>query len=77
MEVELQEIRDFIANVPPFDLLLENELNLLVRKLGIRYIRRGKSLIENAETTSSAFIIRQGSVSLYAEDDKLFGMLVS
>ena len=40
MEVELQEIRDFVATVPPFDLLPENELNLLVRKLGIRYIRK-------------------------------------
>lgn len=75
MEVELQEIRDFVALVPPFDLLPENELNVLVRKLGIRYIRRGKSLSEGGENTSSVFIIRQGSVSLYSEDDKLFGML--
>jgi CBS domain-containing protein len=75
MEVELQEIRDFVAVVPPFDLLPENELNLLVRKLGIRYIRRGKSLSDDAEKTSSVFIIRQGSVSLYSTDDKLFGML--
>ena len=75
MEVELQEIRDFVAVVPPFDLLPENELNLLVRKLGIRYIRRGKSLSENAETSASLFIIRQGSVSLYSVDNKLFGML--
>jgi CBS domain-containing protein len=75
MEIELQEIRDFVAQVPPFDLLPENELNLLVQKLGIRYIRRGKSLSEDAGTKSSLFIIRQGSVSLYSAGDELFGML--
>ncbi len=75
MEIELQEIRDFVAAVPPFDLLPENELNLVVRKLGIRYIRRGKSLSDGVENITSVFIIRQGSVSLYAADDKLFGML--
>ena len=32
MEVELQEIRDFLADVPPFDLLSEEALNSLVRK---------------------------------------------
>jgi CBS domain-containing protein len=75
MEVELQEIRDFVAAVPPFDLLPEDVLNHLVRRLGIRYIRRGKSLPADADSSSSLFFIRQGSVSLYSSDDELLGML--
>ena len=65
MEVELQEIRDFLAEVPPFDLLSEEALNSLVRKIGIRYIRRGSALPVDTESPSSLFVIRQGSVSLY------------
>ena len=44
MEVELREIRDFISDVPPFDLLTEEDLNQLLRHISIRYFRRGKSL---------------------------------
>ena len=75
MEVELQEIRDFLADVPPFDLLSEEALNSLVRKIGIRYIRRDSALPADKETPSALFVIRQGSVSLYTEDNDLYGML--
>lgn len=75
MEVELQEIRDFVAAVPPFDLLAESELTRLVHALAIRYLRRGKSLPPEHETSRSLYIIRQGSLALYATDDLLLGRL--
>ena len=75
MEVELQEIRDFLADVPPFDLLSDEALNSLVRKIGIRYIRRGSALPVDDESPSSLYVIRQGSVSLYTAEDELYGML--
>lgn len=75
MEVELQEIHDFVAAVPPFDLLSDDELNQLVRKVGIRYLRRGKALPPEIDFPESFYIIRQGAVSLYGAADELLGML--
>lgn len=75
MEVELQEIRDFVADVPPFDLLSENELNRLVQHLGIRYLRRGKTLPLEQESSPLFYIIRKGAISLYSAEDAIIGKL--
>ncbi len=75
MEIELQEIRDFIAEVPPFDLLPDDELNRLVRHLGIRYLRRGKSLPLQQDSLRLFYIIRSGTISLYTAEQTILGKL--
>ena len=40
MEIELIEIRDFLASHHPFDLLPEEELDVLPRALELSYVRR-------------------------------------
>jgi CBS domain-containing protein len=75
VEIELQEIRQFISVVPPFDLLSENELKQIVQRLGIRYLRRGKFLPPDSKSPPSLYFIRQGTVSLYSTDNELIGML--
>jgi CBS domain-containing protein len=75
VEIELQEIRDYVANVPPFDLLPENTLNRLVQNLGIRYLRRGKSLPVEQDDSPMLYIIRQGAISLFSPEKELLGKL--
>lgn len=75
MEIELQEIRDYVANVPPFDLLPENSLNRLVQNLGIRYLRRGKTLPVEQDDSPMLYIIRQGAISLFSSEEELLGKL--
>ena len=71
MEIELQEIRDFIAAIPPFDRLPEDVLNALTPSLSIRYVRRG----DDISSESMLHILRQGAIAMYSGKDNLIGML--
>ena len=75
MDIELQEIRDFIAGLPPFDRLPEQSLEQLTRAITIRYLRRGKHIPENNEAVTELYILRQGAVSLYSKNDNLVGIV--
>ncbi len=70
MDVELLEIRDFLAGVPPFDVLPADVLTELPRSLTVRYLRRGKAFPpENAG--AALHVVRQGAVELRNEKDEL------
>ncbi len=43
MDVELIEIRDFLAGHAPFDRLPEETLEALPKRLQVRYLRRGST----------------------------------
>ncbi|WP_457673122.1 putative nucleotidyltransferase substrate binding domain-containing protein [Thiolapillus sp.] len=75
MEIELQEIRDFIAAIPPFDRLPEQVLNALTPALSIQYVRRGGDVSGGPDNTSMLHILRQGAVAMYSGEDNLIGML--
>ncbi len=75
MEIELQEIVDFVADIPPFDLLPENVLNRLVGQISIRYLRRGKVLVMGPDSPAELLITRKGSISLFSSEDVLLGKL--
>jgi len=63
MDIELLEIRDFLAQHAPFDSLPAGILDELPRKLVVRYQRRGKPFPpDNGE--NSLYIIRSGAVEL-------------
>ncbi len=66
MEVELLEIRDFLAARPPFDVLPENLLNELVGQLAIRYLRRG-SVFPPADEGPALYVVRSGAIELRNE----------
>ncbi|MES9972759.1 MAG: putative nucleotidyltransferase substrate binding domain-containing protein [Candidatus Thiodiazotropha sp.] len=71
MEIELVEIRDFLAQRPPFDALPEEQLNQLPKSLEIRYLRRG-SLFPPADTTQGfIYILRSGAIELRDDEDNL------
>lgn len=75
MEIELVEIRDFIAQYHPFDLLDIDQLNELTPKLEIRYIRRGDNFPPKGNKVSCLYILRTGALELRGPDDKLIGKL--
>ena len=75
MEIELIEIRDFIALHPPFDVLDENALNNLPQKLTIRYFRKGSVFPDLTIKEKNLYIIRTGAIELRNQYDQLVDKL--
>ncbi len=75
MEIELKEIRDFIAVLPPFNRLPENVVDEVTRKITIHYVRDGKPLPIEGETEPHLYIIRKGLISIRATDRELMAHL--
>jgi CBS domain-containing protein len=71
MEIELVEIRDFLAQRPPFNALTEEQLNELPKALDIRYLRRGSTFPPSDSQESYIYILRSGAVELLDEEDNL------
>lgn len=61
MDVELIEIREFIAGHPPFDQLPVEVLDTLPRRLTIRYLRRGSAFPPD-EQQPALSLLRSGAV---------------
>lgn len=75
MEIELVEIRDFLALQHPFDLLPVELLNQLPGKLSVRYIRRGQCFPPEEKRGQNLYIIRTGAIELRDAQNDLLGKL--
>ncbi len=75
MEIELQEIADFLISVHPFENLPQAIIERLIKNISIRYIRRGTSFIKEFNIPDRLYLLRKGAVSLLSEQDKLLGKL--
>ncbi len=64
MDVELLEIRDFLANYHPFALLPAGVLDRLPQKLKVRYFRRGVDFPPKNPDQPYLYILRRGAVEL-------------
>jgi CBS domain-containing protein len=71
MDVELREIRDFMAEHPPYNALPEKLLDELATRLHLRYFRRGTTIVELGKANSSLFILRSGAVDIYRDGKDL------
>ncbi len=71
MNIELQEIRSFLANNHPFNLLSEKTLSDLPEKLQIRYFRRGSEIPDTGTLFDHLYLIRTGKVELNTADGEL------
>ncbi|MCM8626933.1 DUF294 nucleotidyltransferase-like domain-containing protein [Accumulibacter sp.] len=69
MHDELAEVRDFLAQCPPFDSLDPDGLAALTRRFVIRYLRRGASF--PPEGQPCLWLVRQGAVELRTVDGEL------
>lgn len=75
MDVELLEIRDFLAAQAPFNVLSPALLDVLPRQLMVRYLRRGTRFPPGDAATSSLFILRSGAIELRDTDGSLLDKL--
>lgn len=75
MDVELIEIRDFIASLHPFDLLPVEVLEHLPKQLSVRYFRRGTAFPPKDADQPYLYIIRRGAVDLRDERGELISKL--
>lgn len=75
MEIELVEIRDFLAHRHPFDALPEERLNQLPKMLQIRYLRRGSAFPPNDTDGDYLYMVRSGAIELRDDKGKLHGKL--
>lgn len=71
-DVELSEIRDFLAGEHPFDDLPGTVLDGLPGKLRVEYFRRGTRIIEVGKDNHSLYVVRSGAVEL---QDSLGGFM--
>jgi CBS domain-containing protein len=75
MNIELIEIRDFLASHPPFDQLPEETLERLPKRLAVRYFRRGTPFPPDDADPSCVYILRRGAVELRDPQGELVGKL--
>ncbi len=75
MDVELIEIRDFLASHHPFDLLPEEVLERLPKQLSVRYFRRGTQFPPKDADQPYLYILRRGAVDLRDERGELISKL--
>ena len=67
MDVELAEIRDFLAQHEPYSTLPAAVLDALPRQLTARYYRRGTTLVAVGQENSITYILRSGAVDIFDE----------
>lgn len=71
MNIELQEIRSFLANNHPFDLLSEKTLSDLSEKLQIRNFSRNSEIPDTGTLFDHLYLIRSGKVELNTAEGEL------
>jgi CBS domain-containing protein len=71
LDVELAEIRDFLAAHPPFDELPRAVLEALPRRLSVEYFRRGTDIIAHGRDNAALYVLRVGAVDVTDQDGRL------
>jgi CBS domain-containing protein len=71
MDVELSEVRDFLAKHAPFDVLPEEVLAGIPRQCTLRYARRGTVVLDVGEQGAGLYIVRSGAVDVVDESGTL------
>ena len=64
MDVELAEVRDFLAATPPFDSLPGDVLDALPARCTLRYARRGSSVLRAGLSSDRLYVVRSGAVDI-------------
>jgi CBS domain-containing protein len=75
MDVELIEIREFLAEHPPFDHLPAEVLDTLPKRLAVRYLRRGTPFPPVDLAAAALPILRKGAIEFRDEQGELLEKL--
>jgi CBS domain-containing protein len=71
LDVELSEIRDFLAEHAPFESLPPEELDTLPSQLRMEYFRRGTSILAKGRENHHLYCLRTGAVDIFDESGTL------
>ena len=71
MDIEVREVRDFLAAHAPWEQLSSFQLDALVGHLGLRYYRRGTTLYRVGDPNFTVYVVRSGGVDLTDEESNL------
>jgi len=75
MDIELLEIRDFLAANHPFDQLPDAALAELPTMLQVRYFRRNINVADSNSLNSQLFLIRTGAVEMFSAENEILARL--
>jgi CBS domain-containing protein len=75
MDIELLEIRDFLAAHHPFDQLTSELLTDLPGKIQVRYFRRDTEIPDTGHLENHLYVIRSGAVELRGTNEELLARL--
>ncbi|QQS02681.1 MAG: cyclic nucleotide-binding/CBS domain-containing protein [Austwickia sp.] len=70
-DVELAEVRDFIAGVAPFDTLPAAVLDALPRSMTMQYFRRGTAIMAVGRNNDELYVVRSGAVDVLNQQGRL------
>ncbi len=75
MSIELEEIAEFLKQHHPFDLLPDEEINALPKRLSARYFRAGTKVLSPEEQCLHLYIIRTGGTETRDPNGQLLARL--
>ncbi|SDG96624.1 CBS domain-containing protein [Vibrio xiamenensis] len=75
MEAELIEIKNFLAQHPPFDELPEETLEHVTRHVEISYFREDTPIIHFGDHIHDLYVVRSGVVEVYRRKGELYNRL--
>jgi CBS domain-containing protein len=71
MDAELAEIRDFLAEHPPYDTLPSAVLSRLPGQMKVRYVRRGTPVLRLGSANDTVSIVRSGALDIHDGSGRL------
>lgn len=71
LDVELREIRDFLARHEPFASLPAATLDALPARMHVEYHRRGTEILERGKDNEVLYVLRSGAVDVHDAQDTL------
>ncbi|CAM3646665.1 Hypoxic response protein 1 [Vibrio aerogenes CECT 7868] len=75
MEAELLEIKNFLAQYPPFDELEDDVLQDITRHIEISYYREDTPIIHFGDVIRDLYVVRSGVVEIYRRKGELYNRL--
>lgn len=75
MQAELIDIRNHMANYPPFDEMPEELLDRVVGTIEVEYFRAGTSILEFGKSNHWLYYIRSGAVEIFRRSGELYNRI--
>lgn len=75
MQAELIDIRNHMAQYPPFDEMADDLLDRVVGSIEVVYFRAGTQILEFGEANSWLFYVRSGAVEIYRRSGELYNRI--